>query len=84
TAAIRGSGWLGYNPSTKKLEVIFTPNQDPLLCKTPFPPHVPIIGIDISEHSYYLYHNVKVDYGSAIWSFINFGEAEARYVEAAK
>ncbi|KAI0725233.1 superoxide dismutase mitochondrial [Fomitopsis betulina] len=81
TAAIQGSGWgwLGYNPSTKKLEVVTTPNQDPLLS------HVPIIGIDIWEHSYYLqYHNVKVDYLNAIWNVINFGEAEARYVEAAK
>ena len=35
TAAIQGSGWgwLGYNPTTKKLEIVTTPNQDPLLCK---------------------------------------------------
>jgi superoxide dismutase len=34
TAAIQGSGWgwLGYNPETKKLEIVTTPNQDPLLC----------------------------------------------------
>lgn len=34
TAAIQGSGWgwLGFNPSTKKLEIVTTPNQDPLLC----------------------------------------------------
>ncbi|KAH9838041.1 manganese superoxide dismutase [Rhodofomes roseus] len=81
TAAIQGSGWgwLGYNPTTKKLETVTTANQDPLLS------HVPIIGIDIWEHSYYLqYYNVKADYLGAIWNVINFGEAEARYVEAAK
>ncbi len=58
TAAIQGSGWgwLGYNPETKKLEIVTTPNQDPLLS------HVPIIGIDIWEHAFYLqYHNVKAD-----------------------
>lgn len=35
TAAIQGSGWgwLGYNPTTKKLEVVTTANQDPLLCE---------------------------------------------------
>ena len=58
TAAIQGSGWgwLGYNPDTKKLEVVTTANQDPLLS------HVPIIGIDIWEHAFYLqYHNVKAD-----------------------
>lgn len=34
TAAIQGSGWgwLGYNPSTSKLEIVTTANQDPLLC----------------------------------------------------
>ncbi len=58
TAAIQGSGWgwLGYNPDTKKLEVVTTANQDPLLS------HVPIVGIDIWEHAFYLqYQNVKVD-----------------------
>ncbi|EMD36324.1 hypothetical protein CERSUDRAFT_115269 [Gelatoporia subvermispora B] len=81
TAAIQGSGWgwLGYNPSTKKLEVVTTANQDPLLS------HVPIIGIDIWEHAFYLqYHNVKAKYLDAIWNVINFKEAERRYIEAAK
>ena len=58
TLGIQGSGWgwLGYNPETKKLEIVTTPNQDPLLS------HVPIIGIDIWEHAFYLqYHNVKAD-----------------------
>lgn len=34
TAAIQGSGWgwLGYNKATKKLEIVTTANQDPLLC----------------------------------------------------
>jgi Fe-Mn family superoxide dismutase len=34
-AAIQGSGWgwLGYNPSTKKLDIVTTANQDPLLCE---------------------------------------------------
>ncbi|PCH37083.1 manganese superoxide dismutase [Wolfiporia cocos MD-104 SS10] len=81
TAAIQGSGWgwLGYNPTTKKLEIVTTANQDPLLS------HVPIIGIDIWEHAFYLqYYNVKPDYLNAIWNVINFKEAEARYIEASK
>jgi len=80
TAGIQGSGWgwLGYNGDTKKLEVVTTPNQDPLLT------HVPIIGIDIWEHAFYLqYKNVKADYLSAIWNVINFDEANARYSEVA-
>lgn len=99
TAAIQGSGWgwLGYNPDTKKLEIVTTANQDPLLT------HVPIIGIDIWEHAFYLqYHNVKADvstlrppcrilltdvslqYLTAIWNVVNFKEAECRFVEASK
>lgn len=39
-AAIQGSGWgwLGYNPQTKKLDIVTTANQDPLLCKLSLPP----------------------------------------------
>ncbi|WVF67241.1 hypothetical protein IAT40_001989 [Kwoniella sp. CBS 6097] len=79
TAAVQGSGWgwLGYNKGTKKLEVVTTANQDPLLS------HVPIIGIDIWEHAFYLqYKNVKPDYLNAIWDVINFEEAEKRLKEA--
>ncbi|TFK75746.1 manganese superoxide dismutase [Pluteus cervinus] len=79
TAAIQGSGWgwLGYNPTTKNLEVVTTPNQDPLIT------HVPIIGVDIWEHAFYLqYKNVKPDYLNAIWNVINFSEAEKRLAEA--
>ncbi|GLB39951.1 putative destroys radicals which are normally produced within the cells and which are toxic to biological systems [Lyophyllum shimeji] len=81
TAAVQGSGWgwLGYNTATKKLEIVTTPNQDPLLV------YKPLIGIDIWEHAYYLqYKNVKGDYLSAIWNVINFKEAERRLEEVAK
>ncbi|KAF8062373.1 Mn superoxide dismutase [Lyophyllum atratum] len=81
TAAIQGSGWgwLGYNKATRKLEIVTTPNQDPLIS------HVPIIGVDIWEHAFYLqYKNVKPDYLNAIWNVINFKEAEKRLLEVAK
>ncbi|GAA5967253.1 hypothetical protein JCM11641_000490 [Rhodosporidiobolus odoratus] len=76
---IQGSGWawLGYNPTTKTLEAVSTANQDPLLG------YVPLIGIDMWEHAFYLdYKNVKPDYVSAIWSVINWKEAEARLAKA--
>jgi Fe-Mn family superoxide dismutase len=79
TAGIQGSGWgwLGYNNSTKKLEIVTTANQDPLLS------HAPIIGVDMWEHAFYLqYLNVKADYLNAIWNVIDFQEAERRYIEA--
>ncbi|KAG8887915.1 hypothetical protein FRB98_008740 [Tulasnella sp. 332] len=81
TAAIQGSGWgwLGFNPTTKKLEIVTTANQDPLLS------HAPIIGIDIWEHAFYLqYRNVKPDYLKAIWNVVNFEEAEKRFADAVK
>ncbi|KAF8733255.1 hypothetical protein AX14_003991 [Amanita brunnescens Koide BX004] len=79
TASVQGSGWgwLGYSPKTKRLEVVTTSNQDPLLS------HTPIIGVDVWEHAYYLqYLNVRPDYLKAIWSVINFEEAERRLKEA--
>jgi len=109
TAAVQGSGWgwLGFNKGTKKLEVVTTPNQDPLLstyilqswCRHVLTrAHVPIIGIDIWEHAFYLqYKNVKPDvrafsrrstfradgqYLNAIWDVINYKEAESRLVAA--
>jgi len=78
TAAIQGSGWgwLGLNPTTGKLEITTTANQDPLLSL------IPVIGVDIWEHAFYLqYKNVKVDYLAAIWNVINFEEAEKRLVD---
>ena len=46
----------GFNPLTGRLEIVTTPNQDPLLT------HVPLIGVDIWEHAFYLqYLNVKAD-----------------------
>ena len=46
----------GYSPANKRLEIVTTSNQDPLLT------HVPIIGVDIWEHAFYLqYLNVKAD-----------------------
>ncbi|KAJ7029701.1 manganese superoxide dismutase [Mycena alexandri] len=78
TLGIQGSGWgwLGFNPTTKRLEIATTPNQDPLLHL------VPLIGVDIWEHAFYLqYLNVKPDYLNAIWNVINFEEAEKRLSE---
>ncbi|KAJ8586851.1 manganese and iron superoxide dismutase [Rhizopogon salebrosus TDB-379] len=81
TAAVQGSGWgwLGYDSTTKTLDIVTTANQDPLLS------HTPIIGVDIWEHAFYLqYQNVKADYLEAIWNVINFKEAEQRFNEVTK
>ncbi|GAA6000890.1 hypothetical protein JCM5350_002512, partial [Sporobolomyces pararoseus] len=45
--------------------------------------YVPLIGIDLWEHAFYLdYKNVKQSYLDAIWTVINWKEAEARLSKA--
>ena len=81
---VMGSGWvwLGYNKSSKLLEVATCPNQDPLGPTTGL---VPIIGIDVWEHAYYLdYKNVRPAYLEAIWNVINWEEGGKRLEEALK
>ncbi|MCV2423796.1 superoxide dismutase [Paucibacter sp. DJ4R-1] len=80
--SIQGSGWAWLVVNTAKkggrLDIITTSNQDPVLS-----PYVPLIGIDMWEHAFYLqYKNVKPDYLAAIWNVINWKEAEDRYEAA--
>eukprot|EP00948_MAST-09A_sp_MAST-9A-sp1_P003618 g3618.t1 len=82
TAAVQGSGWgwLGYNTATKQLQIATTANQDPLKATTGL---VPLIGIDVWEHAYYLqYRNVRPDYLKAVWEVVNFQVAEERLAGA--
>ncbi|KAK9284065.1 hypothetical protein L1049_012325 [Liquidambar formosana] len=53
-AALQGSGWvwLGVDKELKKLVIETTANQDPLVTKGPN--LVPLLGIDVWEHAYYL------------------------------
>ncbi|CAG8596872.1 4703_t:CDS:2 [Paraglomus occultum] len=79
TAAVQGSGWgwLGYNKSSKRIEIVTLPNQDPLTT------HVPLLGVDVWEHAYYLqYKNVRPDYLKAIWSVINWKTVAERFAKA--
>jgi len=79
---VQGSGWawLGYAPATGRLEVAATANQDPLAPTTGL---VPLLGIDVWEHSYYLqYKNVRGDYIKALWDVLNWADVSARYAKA--
>lgn len=81
TIAIQGSGWgwLGYNKNNRSLEIATCDNQDPLIIKN----LIPILGIDVWEHAYYLqYKNVRADYVKAIWKIINWKNAAERYTQA--
>ncbi|CAL9749694.1 unnamed protein product [Musa acuminata subsp. burmannicoides] len=79
-AALQGSGWvwLALDKERKKLLVEATANQDPLVTKGAN--LVPLLGIDVWEHAYYLqYKNVKPDYLKNIWSVMNWKYASEVY-----
>lgn len=81
TVAVQGSGWgwLGYNKSEDRLEIATCQNQDPLAAKG----LVPLLGIDVWEHAYYLqYKNVRPDYVKAIWEIVNWKNVSERYEAA--
>jgi len=62
----------------KKLSVETTANQDPLVTKGAS--LVPLLGIDVWEHAYYLqYKNVRPDYLNNIWKVVNWKYAGEVY-----
>ncbi|OQR70423.1 superoxide dismutase-like [Tropilaelaps mercedesae] len=79
---VQGSGWawLGYNKTTKRLQVTTCPNQDPLEATQGL---IPLFGIDVWEHAYYLqYKNIRPDYVKAIWKVANWKDISQRFATA--
>ena len=76
-----GSGWawLCVHPGGK-LEVCSTPNQDNPMMPGVGCGGVPILGIDVWEHAYYLnYQNRRPDYIEAFFNVLNWSEVQSRY-----
>ena len=70
-----GSGWGWLVAADGKLDVIARPNQDSPLMEG----KVPLLGVDVWEHAYYLkYQNRRPDYLSAWWNTINWQAVEQR------
>ena len=70
-----GSGWAWLLLRNDKLVVSSTPNQDNPLMDVAEVKGLPILGIDVWEHAYYLhYQNRRPDYVEAFWSLINWDE----------
>jgi Fe-Mn family superoxide dismutase len=83
TIAIQGSGWgwLGYHKVMGKLVIVTCQNQDPLSTLG----LVPLLGIDVWEHAYYLqYKNVRAEYVKNIWSIVDWKNVEERFSQAKK
>lgn len=81
-----GSGWSWlYVNNEGKLAVCSTPNQDnPLMDISPCK-GIPIFGIDVWEHAYYLkYQNKRADYLNNIWNIINWKQVSENYEMALK
>ncbi len=77
-----GSGWawLGVQ-SDHSLYVCSTPNQDnPLMTGVVDCPCIPILGLDVWEHAYYLnYQNRRPDYIDAFFNVINWDKVTHNY-----
>ena len=74
-----GSGWSWLVHDGTGLAVYSTANQDsPMLTDD-----VPLLGIDVWEHAYYLKHqNRRPDYLAAWWNVVNWDAVAERYQEA--
>lgn len=79
-----GSGWawLVVTPE-KKLVITSTPNQDNPLMDVAEVKGIPVFGIDVWEHAYYLkYQNKRADYLTALWTVVNWETVSSRYAIA--
>jgi len=84
SAGVKGSGWgwLGYCPKGDKVSVATCQNQDGLQVTHGL---VPLLGIDVWEHAYYLqYKNLRPAYVAAFFNVINWTNVNERYENARK
>ena len=75
-----GSGWAWLVKTDGGLVVTSTPNQDNPLMDVAEVKGLPILGLDVWEHAYYLnYQNRRPDYIEAFWNVINWSEVNKRF-----
>ena len=80
-----GSGWAWLCVTGDgALCVCSSPNQDnPTMIGISECPGMPILGLDVWEHAYYLnYQNRRPDYISAFWDVVNWDEVSRRFAAA--
>lgn len=79
-----GSGWAWLcTDANDKLFVCSTPNQDnPLMDVVP-EDGIPVLGLDVWEHAYYLnYQNRRPDYVQAFFNVVDWSAVSKRYNDA--
>eukprot|EP01025_Chloroclados_australasicus_P002410 TRINITY_DN1054_c0_g1_i1.p1 TRINITY_DN1054_c0_g1~~TRINITY_DN1054_c0_g1_i1.p1 ORF type:complete len:270 (+),score=38.49 TRINITY_DN1054_c0_g1_i1:105-914(+) len=81
-----GSGWAWVilNESGEGLSVTSTPNQDsPLMKGIVSTAGIPILGVDVWEHAYYLkYQNRRPEYLKEWWNVVNWEQVSNNYANA--
>jgi Fe-Mn family superoxide dismutase len=75
-----GSGWAWLSANNKgELKVSSSPNQDNPIMES-LGEWVPILGIDVWEHAYYLkYKNLRADYVKAFFEVVNWNVVADHY-----
>jgi Fe-Mn family superoxide dismutase len=75
-----GSGWAWLVKTDGGLVVTSTPNQDNPLMDVAEVKGLPVLGLDVWEHAYYLkYQNRRPEYIEAFWNVINWSEVNHRF-----
>lgn len=76
-----GSGWAWlFMDNDKKLRIGSTPNQDNPLMDIAEIKGIPMLGLDVWEHAYYLrYQNKRADYITNWWKVVNWNYIQDRY-----
>ena len=76
-----GSGWAWLIVKEDgSLAITSTPNQDNPLMDVAEMKGIPILGLDVWEHAYYLkFQNKRPDYIDTFWNLVDWNGAETRY-----
>ncbi|MFL6481247.1 MAG: superoxide dismutase [Nitrososphaera sp.] len=85
SVVIQGSGWgwLVYNQNTNGVQFITMPNQTSPWTRWKNEKIVPLLGLDVWEHAYYLkYQNRRADYVAAWWNVVNWDRVKQSFQQA--
>jgi Fe-Mn family superoxide dismutase len=76
-----GSGWVWLAVSDNGLEIIQSKNQDNPISEG----KIPILGLDVWEHAYYLkYKNKRPDYVDAFFNIIDWNQVNENFLKYKK